>query len=118
VQYLRVYAGPDGESHFEDVTLDRRSSSIGVRSQIIPATALIFTETPAGTVQDWHTTPRRQFMVYLAGAAVLTVSDGESRRVGPGDVVLVEDMTGRGHRVEVLDSADRRALIVPLEAIA
>jgi uncharacterized cupin superfamily protein len=36
-------------------------------------------------------------MVMMRGAIEVTVSDGESRTFAAGDVILVEDTTGKGH---------------------
>jgi quercetin dioxygenase-like cupin family protein len=33
----------------------------------------------------------------LKGKFEITVSDGETRLLGPGDLGLVEDLTGKGH---------------------
>jgi hypothetical protein len=45
-------------------------------------------------------------MVVLGGQVEAEVSDGEVRRFGPGDVVLVEDTEGRGHRSWVVGEDD------------
>src|SRR5262249_31208113 len=49
-----------------------------------------------------HPAPR-MLQSYLPGAVEVTVSDGESRRFGPGSLVLLEDTDGRGHSTQVLD---------------
>jgi quercetin dioxygenase-like cupin family protein len=51
-------------------------------------------------IPDWHCAPRRQFVVFLDGWVRITVSDGESRTLPAGSVVLVEDLAGRGHVTE------------------
>ena len=45
---------------------------------------------------------------------VLIVQAGERRRFGPGDVVLVEDTSGRGHITRWLGDGPRRTLFLPL----
>jgi hypothetical protein len=42
------------------------------------------------------------------------VSDGEIRRFGPGDVTLVEDVTGKGHITRSLGGGERMTLVAPL----
>ena len=44
----------------------------------------------------WHRAPRRQHVISLAGGISITVSDGETRHIGAGEIVLVEDTTGKG----------------------
>lgn len=36
-------------------------------------------------------------MLILRGGATVTVSDGEARRLGAGEILLLEDTDGRGH---------------------
>jgi hypothetical protein len=40
---------------------------------------------------------------YLSGTVEVTASDGESRRFGPGSLVLLEDTHGKGHSTQILD---------------
>jgi hypothetical protein len=63
-----------------------------------PVREVIFVEVPTET-PDWapHVAPRRQWLVVLSGRAAITVSDGERREFGTGDVLLMEDTTGEGH---------------------
>jgi hypothetical protein len=51
---------------------------------------------------SWHTTPKRWFVVTLAGAMEITTSDGEARCFGPGSLVLLDDTTGKGHNTRVV----------------
>src|SRR6476659_5898065 len=57
----------------------------------------VLLQTPVGWFGDWHPTPYRQFFFFLVGGVEVQVSDGETRRFGPGAILLVEDTTGRGH---------------------
>jgi hypothetical protein len=47
--------------------------------------------------------PFRMLQSYLCGAVEVTASDGESRRFGPGSLLLLEDTRGQGHSTRVLD---------------
>jgi hypothetical protein len=46
---------------------------------------------------DWdgarHPTPKRWFVVTLAGDAEITTSDGKTRRFGPGGLLSLDDTT-------------------------
>jgi hypothetical protein len=101
MQYVRLYAGPDGESHFED--LDVGTSRLGGRAILDepwPVKDLTFLRRGAGVprMETWHTAPVRQFLIFLDGETEYEASDGQRRRMRPGDVLLVEDTTGKGHR--------------------
>ena len=62
---------------------------------------------------DWHTAPRRQYVITLSGQAELEVSGGKKIRVGPGHIDLVEDTTGKGHITRVTGTEDRVTLQLP-----
>lgn len=113
--YFRIYAGPDGESHFEDVPVPAASGTDLVqRSALIPVTSVMFRRSPADQHIDWHPAPRRQFVVTIAGEAEVEASDGEVRRIRPGTVMLAEDVTGKGHITRGAGTAERLSLFVPL----
>jgi uncharacterized cupin superfamily protein len=73
-----------------------------------------FVRLPAGLSADWHPEPRRQFVITLAGDSDLEATNGEVMHVGPGDVMLVEDVVGKGHRTEVGRTADRLMAVADL----
>jgi uncharacterized cupin superfamily protein len=52
--------------------------------------------------------------VNLQGSVKITASDGESRVIGPGEVFLVEDTSGKGHKSHTLGDL-RMSLFIPLE---
>ena len=45
----------------------------------------------------------------------LTASDGESRVIGAGEVILVEDITGKGHLSKSVNNKMRHSIFVPIE---
>ena len=112
----RVYTGDDGESHFENVEIPLEDlGAIGAMSKPIDATAVLFRETGAGYDLDFHNAPRRQFVVMLSGGRVeLEVGDGSKRVLGPGDVLLAEDTTGRGHKSRAIDEEPRVSIFIAL----
>jgi len=75
---------------------------------------IAFRVAPPGYVLDWHCAPRRQYSISLSGVAEIEVGDGTKARVNPGDVVLAEDLTGRGHVTRVVGDQPRFYAIVPL----
>lgn len=121
MKYLRVYSDAEGDSHFEEVDVPvthRRSpvsSASAEVSELVPASGVLFRRVVADhDPQTAHVAPRRQFVVHLAGEAEIEVSDGERRRVGPGDVVLVEDTFGKGHITRRVGEAERVTLFITL----
>ena len=118
MRYVRLYAGPDGESHFEDVDVSLEvmdfapPASPFQASDFVPATRLGFLALPSGWQDDWHPTPRRQFFVYLSGGGAVEASDGEIRHFRVGDVLFVEDTTGKGHRSWVESDEENTVVVV------
>lgn len=113
----RIYTGADGESHFEEIDVELSDlGAIGAISKPTAAKSIVFRETGADYDLGFHTAPRRQFVIMLSGGRVeLEVGSGEKRVLGPGDVLLAEDTTGRGHISRALDPAPRRSIFVALE---
>ncbi|MDQ6604172.1 MAG: hypothetical protein M3176_12580 [Chloroflexota bacterium] len=115
MNYFRIYAGPDGESHFEDVPVALDAGRGGSEySDLYPATGVIFRRSPADQLLDWHPAPRRQFVVTLSGEAEVEASDGEVRHIGPGTIMLAEDITGKGHITRGFGAQERLSLFIPL----
>ena len=88
---------------------------MGRLSEPWPAQGVVFRETPPGQELDWHCAPQRQLIVLLDGEIEVEVTSGEKRRFRGGDVVLVEDTTGTGHRTKTLSAGPRRSLFIPTE---
>jgi hypothetical protein len=112
----RISNGPDGETHFGDIEIPLApAGTIGRLSALVPATGVIFRETPPDYDYDWHAAPRRQYIVLLDGEIEITVGDGEMRHFRGGDVLLVEDTVGRGHRTRTVDGRVRRSIFITLD---
>ena len=115
----RVYSGADGESHVAELELSMKpfvdvEGAHGQSTPLQAASGIVFRVAPAGYVLDWHCAPRRQYSISLSGVAEIEVGDGTVIRVEPGDVVLAEDLTGRGHVTRVVGREPRFYAIVPL----
>lgn len=110
-----LYTDANGESHFRDIDVEwaeeRRGSKL---SKCLPATGIIFRETKADYDLSWHPAPRRQYIVNLDAGVRITASDGESRVINAGEVILVEDVTGKGHQSQGLGQM-RHSLFIPIE---
>ena len=112
----RIYADDAGDSHFAEVEISLRDAGpIGMLSAPIPVSALIFRETAADYDYEWHNAPRRQYIALLGGEIEIEVTSGEVRRFSGGDVILVEDTTGRGHRTRTVDGRPRRSLFIAMD---
>ena len=91
---FHVFATPDGETHFEELMV---ASTAGV----LPLTGLRAISYKPNKV-DWHLAPQPQFAINLTGDLQVEVSDGSKRKIGPGDLVYLEDTQGKGHITRLL----------------
>ncbi|HKB24785.1 MAG TPA: hypothetical protein VKG64_06990 [Methylomirabilota bacterium] len=115
----RVYSGSDGRSHIAELPLAMKpfTDTEGAHGESTPtqsAAGITFRVSPPGYVLDWHRAPRRQYSISLSGSAEIEVGDGTVVRLGPGDVVLAEDLTGQGHITRVVGAEPRFYALVPL----
>src|SRR5262249_59822836 len=105
-----------GETHFRDIEVEwveeRRGSQL---SRQFPATGIIFRKTKADYDLDWHPAPRRQYIINLDAGVQITASDGEARVIGAGEVLLVEDVTGKGHLSRSVGGRMRHSIFVPID---
>ena len=116
MKVTRIYTGPDNESHFEDLEIPLEDiGGINRRSEPMQATGIIFTERRNDATADWHNAPRRQFVITLEGEGEIEIGDGTKRRFGPGDIMLAEDATGRGHITRTVSDKPRIRAFVTLD---
>jgi hypothetical protein len=119
--FTRIYADADGVTHLEDVV-------IGLQTRGVPESDLIaaFSAPYAAESVQFrdivreadpgapHNAPRRMFLVSLGGHYEIEASDGATRQIGPGGVLLLEDVDGDGHVTRRIGDEPRRTMIIPL----
>lgn len=111
----RIYSDASGDSHFEDLSIPLTAAgTIGSLSQGMPVKEIIFREVEPTYDYDFHTAPQRQYIILLDGAIQIETSTGDTRTFGAGEVLLVEDITGKGHRTKNLQPVKRRSIFVTL----
>lgn len=89
MQMIRMYTGSDGVTHLEDMELTDMK---------LPATEMVIRANATSLPSAWHTAPARQILIVRTGNVKVEVEDGTIRQLSPGDMVLEEDLTGKGHR--------------------
>jgi hypothetical protein len=106
--YVRIFADESGQSHLEEqcIEVGRPEAALSAFptqfSDPIAVTAARFSLMPPHFVAEWHTAPRRQYSLHLSGELEVEVGDGQKCRLGPGSIVLLEDVSGQGHRTTVI----------------
>jgi carbonic anhydrase len=118
VRIHNLYEDASGQSHWRDLDVDlSEKTATGRLSKPVAVSALIFRETLPDYDLDWHPAPRRQYIINLEGGVQITASDGESRVIGAGEVILVEDVSGKGHLSKNVEAKLRYSIFVPIEPV-
>jgi hypothetical protein len=112
----RIYSDTNGESHFEDVKLPlSEAGEIGFLSKGIPAKEVIFRKVKPSYDYDFHNAPQKQFIILLDGEIEIETSLGEKRTFKGGDILLMEDTQGKGHKTRNLQNIERNSIFIILD---
>jgi hypothetical protein len=120
MKYVRIYTGPDGETHCEDLEMETTVAELTANvppvtiSQTFSGTGVFFLSTrvtPESEDLEFHTAPGKMLVIQLKGASEQETSDGTRRVFHPGDVGIVEDVTGKGHRSRYMGEEVLLALV-------
>jgi quercetin dioxygenase-like cupin family protein len=112
---IRIYAGRDGQSHFEEITpqFEARGDQSEI-AELIPGSGIVVRRFEAKRTNPWHHAPGRYAVFTLAGAVDIEIGDGTVRRLGSGDILIAEDTTGQGHVTREVGPEPRVSVFVPL----
>ena len=78
MKIIRVYSGDDGESHFEEVSPEQLDEIV---NRVGPGDIQL-NRREAPNFSDYHTAPRRQYVVNLEGTAEFECADGSKVQLG------------------------------------
>lgn len=81
-----------------------------------PASKYRFYTFEPGWIGEPLPAPTRQFLALLSGAVEMETTDGTVQRLGPGDLVLLEDTSGKGHVTRNVGDGYAMFLVVPVPA--
>jgi len=117
--YHRIYTDSQGDSHFDVVTVEQSLARAAPPAAPFyvsgdgPASKYRFYTFEPGWIGELHPAPTRQFLALLSGEVEMETTDGTVRRFGPGDLVLLEDTSGRGHVTRNTSDGYATFLVVP-----
>lgn len=119
VKYAVVYSDQNGASHFKDSNIEFKATNLphaptAETSSPMQAAQIFFTKMPSGATTKLHPADKKQLFSVLAGQIEITVSDGEKRVFSQGDVLLIEDIVGKGHQGRIVGNKDFVAATVNL----
>ncbi|MDR6966069.1 hypothetical protein J2X31_000062 [Flavobacterium arsenatis] len=111
----KIYSDVNSQSHFEDFEVPLNDKGeIGFLSDDEPATSIVFREVSPSYDYDFHNAPDRQYIVLLEGGVEIETSLGEKRSFPTGSILLMEDLTGKGHKTRNLEEKVRKSIFIKL----
>ena len=133
LSFTHLWADANGVSHFRDEQLSFEAATpenptAGTPSRTNPdpqalvslplrgASGATFLYLKRAAVEDWHRAPRRMYLIAVQGMSEVTAGDGQVRRFGLGSIVLMDDLTGKGHITRAVGDVDHIALTIPVPA--
>ena len=105
IRIFRIYADAAGHSHIEQVVVASARKELPVASVLAVGYAK--------AVEDWHRAPFKTFTINTSGRIEVELSDGTRQAIGPGDLVYLEDIAGKGHLTRLLTDGANLFLRMP-----
>lgn len=116
MKVTRVYSDKNGNSQFEDIDIELfDNGEIGQLSKNIDVKSLQFRKVSPDYDYDFHHAPQKQYIVLLDGGVEITTSLGETRQFQTGEILLMEDTTGKGHKTKNLERRERTSIFIHLK---
>lgn len=116
MKVTRVYSDKNGNSQFEDIDIELfDNGEIGQLSKNIDVKSLQFRKVSPNYDYDFHHAPQKQYIVLLDGGVEITTSLGETRQFQTGEILLMEDTTGKGHKTKNLERRERTSIFIHLK---
>ncbi|KQM41931.1 hypothetical protein [Chryseobacterium sp. Leaf201] len=113
MKITKIFSDENGESHFEDLEIPLiDQGEIGFLSEDIQVKRLQFRTVSADYDYNFHCAPQKQYIVLLDGGVEIETSSGEIRKFRTGEILLVEDTSGKGHKTKNLERKERTSLFI------
>jgi len=111
----RVYNDAEGESHFQDVHIAlAEAGAIGFLSEKTAVKDIMFRKVKPSYDYDFHNAPQKQYIILLDGEIEIETSLGEKRTFKGGDILLMDDTEGKGHKTRNLQNIERKSIFITL----
>jgi quercetin dioxygenase-like cupin family protein len=104
MEFPMIQADGRGETRFGVQDIPSRELAVGPppnpmgqMSDLGAVTAMSVISFRAGTEAPAHNAPQPYVVIVLSGEGEVATSDGEARRFHAGELLLCNDLTGKGH---------------------
>lgn len=121
LKYVRIYAGENKETHFQDVVVPLKEGNYAPPAPPIwvsphaSATGTMVVGFAPGWFGDFHPAPKHQWMVITSGTLEIGVSDGGKRTLPAGTIAFVEDAGSKGHSTRVIGDEPSILMVTEVE---
>src|ERR1700752_3501197 len=112
---IRIHTGSDGKSHFEEIVpqFEPRGDK-SETAELTPGSGIIVRRFEPTRTNPWHHAPGRYAVFTLSGAVDIENGEGSVKRLGVGEILIAEDLTGQGHGTREVGPEPRVSVFVPL----
>jgi len=114
IMVTHVFSGSDGLSHVETIEMKLTANGDTELSEMMKVSGLQFRRQAPDFFQDYHPASRKQYVITLSGEGEIELTTGQKIVARAGDVLLMEDVTGKGHISRGRGTEDRVTLFVPI----
>ena len=120
MRYNHIFTLANGETSCSLISTELKNADFVMNSQQVAikdfgdAKNLKFCSSPKGWDGGWHNSPVKQFVIGVSGAIQVICSDNSKVTTSEGDVVLLEDLTGKGHHTEVTSNETCNGVLVEI----
>jgi hypothetical protein len=103
LKMYHAYSASDGRTYIEQITVPASVRQVGGSSAEeylhIKPQEMVIARAKAGVLADWHYAgASRHIIIPLEEEIVFDTGDGKLFHLKPGEAILAEDWTGKGHR--------------------
>jgi len=105
----RMYTGSDNETHMEELSLSDHPEL----GELKIVKGLQIQKNDGGRFMDFHQAPNKRWLITLSGEIEIGLGDGTVHKFGPGDVRLIEDITGHGHTTRYVTDHMSALMLLP-----
>lgn len=104
MKFPRIYADEQGETHIGVLDVPEREARVGPPPNPVGqmteteavSTFVVFSAL-AGTEVPPHNAPQPYICIVLSGEGEVATSDGKTLRLGAGELIYCDDISGKGH---------------------
>ena len=112
MKFHRIHSDDQGETHFGvqeipdlEVPFGPPPNPKGAKADFGAVESMFVFAVPAATAVPAHNAPQPYIAIVLSGEAEVVASDGDTKRFRPGELLLCDDLIGKGHVTRAISDA-------------